>query len=145
MYIPWVFNMQHVVSLFSCLCIPGLLISDCKIIIQSKIFYPFNNFYVHTTFAAHLSLRMQVKYSNDYATVNRERCPHSTVVVIHSLLTLKPLTSQLTHFREIFRKSSHHVNTNKGRVVKQSGNDVEVVDLKRFCFNPICAYFCNTV
>ena len=30
-----------------------------------------------------------------------------------------------THFREIFRKSSHGVNTNKGSVVKQSGNDVE--------------------
>ena len=29
------------------------------------------------------------------------------------------------HFLEIFRKSSHHVNTNKGSVVKQSGNDVE--------------------
>ena len=30
-----------------------------------------------------------------------------------------------THFREIFWKSSHHMNTNKGSIVKQSGNDVE--------------------
>ena len=29
------------------------------------------------------------------------------------------------HFREILRKSSNHVNTNKGSAVKQSGNDVE--------------------
>ena len=30
-----------------------------------------------------------------------------------------------THFREIFRKSTIHVKTSKGSVVKQSGNDVE--------------------
>ena len=29
------------------------------------------------------------------------------------------------HFREIFRKSSHHVNTNKGSIVKQSGNAIQ--------------------
>ena len=40
-------------------------------------------------------------------------------------LKLKPSTSQPTHFREVFRKSSHHVNTNKGSISKQSGNDVE--------------------
>ena len=58
---------------------------------------------------------------------------------------LKPSTSLPTHFREVFRKSSHHVNTNKGSISKQSGNDVEGCRLKRFCFNSICAYFCNTV
>ena len=31
-----------------------------------------------------------------------------------------------THFREIFRKSSHQVNTIKGSVVKQSDNDDDV-------------------
>ena len=40
-------------------------------------------------------------------------------------LKLKPSTSQPTQFREIFRKSSYHVNTNKAGIVKQSGNDVE--------------------
>ena len=40
---------------------------------------------------------------------------------------LKPLTSQPTHFREIFKKSFYHVNTNKGSVFKQSGTDVVVL------------------
>ena len=39
-------------------------------------------------------------------------------------LKLKPSASQPTYYREIFRNSSHHLNTNKGSVVKQSGNDV---------------------
>ena len=42
-------------------------------------------------------------------------------------------------------KPSHHVNTNKGNVVKQSGNDVEGYQSQKFCFNPICVYFCNSV
>ena len=40
-------------------------------------------------------------------------------------MKLKPSTSQRKYFQEIFRKSSHHVNTNKGSVVKQSGTDVK--------------------
>ena len=60
-------------------------------------------------------------------------------------LKLKPSSSQPTHFQELFRKSSNYVNTNKGSIVKQSDNDVEGCGLKRFCFNPICTYFCNTV
>ena len=51
-------------------------------------------------------------------------------------LKLKPSTSQPTHFREIFRKSSHHVNTNKGSVVKQSGNDVEGCRSQKVLFQP---------
>ena len=42
-------------------------------------------------------------------------------------------------------KSSYHVNTNKGNVVKQSSNDVKGCQSQKFCFNPICAYFCKTV
>ena len=60
-------------------------------------------------------------------------------------LKRKPSTSQPTHFQEIFRKLSHRVNTNKGSIVKQSGNDVEGCRSQKFCFNPIYAYFCNTV
>ena len=48
-----------------------------------------------------------------------------TVLLSSINLKLKPSTSQPTHFREIFRESFHHVNTNKGSVVKQVGNDVE--------------------
>ena len=51
-------------------------------------------------------------------------------------LKLKPSTSQPTHSREIFRKSSHHVNTNKGSVVKQSGNDVEGCRSQKVLFQP---------
>ena len=54
-------------------------------------------------------------------------------------------TAQPTHFREIFRKSSHYVNTKKGSVVKQSGNDVDDCRSQKVCFNPISAYFCNAV
>ena len=35
------------------------------------------------------------------------------------------LSFSTTHFREIFRKSSHHVNTKKGGVTNHFGNDVE--------------------
>ena len=49
---------------------------------------------------------------------------------------LKPSTSQPTHFREVFRKSSHHVNTNKGSVVKQSGIDVEGCLSQKVLFQP---------
>ena len=51
-------------------------------------------------------------------------------------LKLKPSTSQPTHFQEIFRKSSYHVNTNKGCVVKQSGNDVEGWRSQKVLFQP---------
>ena len=37
---------------------------------------------------------------------------------------MKPSTSQATHFREVFRKSFHHVNTNR-QCFKASGTDVE--------------------
>ena len=46
------------------------------------------------------------------------------------------LTSQPAHFREIFRKSSHQVNTNKGSVVKQSDNDVEGCPSQKVLFQP---------
>ena len=39
-------------------------------------------------------------------------------------------------FREIFRKSSYHVNTNKGSAVKQSGNDVEGYRPQKVLFQP---------
>ena len=51
-------------------------------------------------------------------------------------LKLKHSTSQPNHFREIFRKSSHHVDTNKGSVVKQSGNDVEGCRSQKVLFQP---------
>ena len=38
---------------------------------------------------------------------------------------LKPLTSQPTHFQEVFRKCLNHVNENKGNIVKKCGTDVE--------------------
>ena len=37
---------------------------------------------------------------------------------------------------KIFRKSSHHVNTNKGGIVKQSGNDVEGYRSQMVLFEP---------
>ena len=37
---------------------------------------------------------------------------------------------------EIFGKSSHHVNTNKGSVVTQSGNDVEACRSQKVLFQP---------
>ena len=52
-------------------------------------------------------------------------------------LRLKPSTSQPTHFREIFRKSSHHMNTNKGNIVKQSGNDVEGCGSEKVLVQPL--------
>ena len=48
-----------------------------------------------------------------------------------------------TDFREIFRKSSHHGDTNQGSVVKHLVRCRGLSISK--CFNPICAYFCNTV
>ena len=51
-------------------------------------------------------------------------------------LKLKPSTSQPTHFREIFLRSSHHMNTNKGSIVKQSGNDVEGCQSEKVLFQP---------
>ena len=56
-------------------------------------------------------------------------------------LKLKPSTSQPSHFREIFRNSSHHVNTNKGSVVKQSGNDVEGCRSEKVLFQPSMRVF----
>ena len=42
------------------------------------------------------------------------------------LLSIQPkaLTSQPMYFHEVFRKSFHPMNTNKGSIVKQSGTDV---------------------
>ena len=51
-------------------------------------------------------------------------------------LKLKPSTSKPTQFREIFRKSPHHVNTNKGSVVKQSGNNIEGCRSQKVLFQP---------
>ena len=45
------------------------------------------------------------------------------------------------HFREIFRKSSHHVNTNKGGIVKESGNDVEGYRSQMVLFEPNVGVF----
>ena len=41
-----------------------------------------------------------------------------------------------THFREVFRKSSRHVNTNNGSISKQSGNDVEGCRSHQVLFQP---------
>ena len=57
--------------------------------------------------------------------------------VFHSFnLRLKPSTSRPTHFREIFRKFSHHANTDKGGIVKQSSNDVEGYRSQKVLFQP---------
>ena len=61
---------------------------------------------------------------------------NSTTLLRIFNLKLKPSTSQPTHFREIVRKSSHHVNTNKGGIVKQSGNDVEGYRSQKVLFQP---------
>ena len=59
------------------------------------------------------------------------------IVVIHSTWSWN---SRLLNSRT--SEKSLHTNTNESGIVKQSGNDI---DLKRFCFNPMCAHFCNTV
>ena len=51
------------------------------------------------------------------------------------------LDSSTMHFREVFRKSSHHVNTNKGGVVTQSGNDVEGCRSQKVLFQPNMCVF----
>ena len=68
-----------------------------------------------------------------------------STVVIHSTWSWNPRLLNPRVFQEIFRKSSHHMNTDKGSVVKQSGNDVEGCRSQKFCFNPTWAYFCNTL
>ena len=55
-------------------------------------------------------------------------------VLLSSKMT--PSTSQATHFLEIFRKSSYHVNTNKSSFVTQSGNDVEGCRSQKVLFQP---------
>ena len=52
------------------------------------------------------------------------------------ILATKTCCNHLISFREIFRKSSHHVNTNKGSIVKQSGNDVEGCRSQEILFQP---------
>ena len=49
----------------------------------------------------------------------------STVLLSSMQPEAKNVNFSTYALREIFRKSSHHVNTNKGNVVKQSGNCVE--------------------
>ena len=70
---------------------------------------------------------------------------HSTVCCHPFNLKLKPSTSQPTHFREIFWKSSHQMNTNKGSIVKQSGNDVEGCRSEKVLVQPNMHVFLNTV
>ena len=45
-------------------------------------------------------------------------------------------TNHLKLYFIIFRKSSHHVNTNKGSVVKQSCNDVKGCLSEKVLFQP---------
>ena len=61
---------------------------------------------------------------------------HSTYRCHPFNLKLKPSTSQPTHFLEIFTKTFHQVNTNKGSVVKQSGDDVESCRSQEVLFQP---------
>ena len=56
-------------------------------------------------------------------------------------LKLNPSTSQPMHFREIFRKSSHHVKTNKGSIFRQSDNDVEGYRSQKVLFQPNVGVF----
>ena len=76
--------------------------------------------------------------------MRKQLISHFTVLFIipHTILlsSIQPEAETLdfstTHFREIFRKSSHHLNTNKGDVVKQSGNDVEGGRSQKVLFQP---------
>ena len=72
-------------------------------------------------------------YNNTYTSFHNSA--HSTRWYSFNL-KLKPLTSRTTHFREIFRKSFHHMNTNKGGIVKQSGNDAEGYLSQKVLFQP---------
>ena len=64
-----------------------------------------------------------------------------TVLLVFIQPEAETSTSRPTHFREILRKSFHHMNTNKGGIVKQSGNDVEGYRSQKVLFQPSVLVF----
>ena len=61
----------------------------------------------------------------------------------------KTLDFSTTYFRDIFRKSSENLPTTLIQTKAALSSNLvmmsRVINLKKFCFNLMCAYFCNTV